>query len=101
MTLAYHCFTATLLLFYGSLFLNGIYYCLSVFQCAVTRMSVLELEKCTDIKFLIKLGKIGSEIREMLVQVYRDNTVVCHLKAGISESEQTPIARQRLCNHIS
>jgi hypothetical protein len=35
-------------------------------------MSELELEQRTDIKFLIKLGKSGSEIREMLVQVYGD-----------------------------
>jgi hypothetical protein len=31
MTLAYQRFTAVLLLIYGSLFLNGVYYCLSVF----------------------------------------------------------------------
>ena len=36
-------------------------------------MSELELEKRTNIKFLIKLGKSGNEIREMLVQVYGDN----------------------------
>jgi hypothetical protein len=29
----------------------------------------------TNIKFLVKLGKGGSEIREMLVQVYRDNVM--------------------------
>jgi hypothetical protein len=46
-------------------FLSGIYYCLSVFWRAVTRMSEL----------LIKLGKSGSKIREMLVQVYRDNAM--------------------------
>ena len=33
----------------------------------------LELEQRTNIKFLIKLGKSGNEIREMLVQVNRDN----------------------------
>jgi hypothetical protein len=57
MTLEYQRFTAVLLLIYGSLFLSGIYYCLSVFWCTVTR--ILEL--------LVKLGKSGSEIREMLV----------------------------------
>jgi len=31
MTLTYQCFTAVLLLIYGSLFLSGIYYCLRVF----------------------------------------------------------------------
>jgi phosphomannomutase len=59
MTLAYQSFTAVLLI-YASLFLSGVYYCLSVFWCAVARMSEL----------LVKLGKSGSEIREMLVQVY-------------------------------
>jgi hypothetical protein len=34
------------LLIYGSLFLSGVYYCLSVFRCAVARMSELELEHC-------------------------------------------------------
>ena len=36
-------------------------------------MSELELEQRTNIKFLFKLGKIGNEIREMLVQVCGDN----------------------------
>ena len=62
-----------LLLIYGSLFLSGIYYCLRVFWCAATRMLELELEQRTNIKFLVKLGKSGNEIREMLVQVYGDN----------------------------
>jgi hypothetical protein len=39
MTLAYQHFTAVLLLIYGSLFLSGDYYCLSVFGCAVMRTS--------------------------------------------------------------
>jgi transposase len=39
------------------------------------RMLVLELEQQTSIKFLVKLGKSGSEIREMLLQVYGDNAV--------------------------
>ena len=59
-----------LLLIYDSLFLSGISYCLSVFWCAVARMSELELEQRTNIKFLVKL-----EIREMLVQVYGDNAM--------------------------
>jgi hypothetical protein len=51
MMLAYQRFTAVLLLLiYGSLFLSGIYYCLSVFWCAVTRMLELELEQRTNIK---------------------------------------------------
>jgi hypothetical protein len=65
MTLAYQHFTAVLLLIYGSLFLSGIYYCLNAFWCAVTRTS----------KFLVKLVKSGSEIREMLAQVYRNNAM--------------------------
>jgi len=36
-------------------------------------MSELKLEQQTNIKFLVKLGKSGNEIREMLVQVYGDN----------------------------
>ena len=71
MTLTYQRFTAVLLLIYGSLFPSGIYYCLRVFWCASARMLELELEQRTDIKFLVKLGKSGNEIREMLVQVYR------------------------------
>jgi len=44
-------------------------------------MSELELEQRTNIKFLVKLGKGGNEIRGMLVQVYGDSamkkTAVC------------------------
>jgi len=75
MTLIYQRFTAVLLLIYGSLLLSGIYYCLRVFRCAVARMSELELEQRTNIKFLVKLVKSGNEIREMLVQVYVDNVM--------------------------
>jgi hypothetical protein len=64
-----------LLLIYGSLFLSGIYYCLRVFWCAAARMSELELERRTNIKFLVKLGKSGNGIREMLLQVYGDNAL--------------------------
>jgi hypothetical protein len=35
-------------------------------------MSELELEQLMNIKFLVELGKSGSEIREMLVRVYGD-----------------------------
>ena len=35
-------------------------------------MSELELEQRTNIKFLVKLGKSGNEIREILVQIYGD-----------------------------
>jgi len=77
MTLTFQHFTAVLLLLliYGSLFLSDIYYCLLVFWCAATRMSELVLEQRTNIKFLVKLGKSGNEIREMLVQVYGDNVM--------------------------
>jgi len=68
MTLTDQRFTAVLLLIYGSLFLCDIYYCLRVFWCAAARMSELQLEQRTNIKFLVKLGKNGNEIREMLVQ---------------------------------
>ena len=51
------------------------YYCLRLFCCSASRMSELELEQRTNIKFLVKLGKSGNEIREMLVQVYGDNAM--------------------------
>jgi len=38
-------------------------------------MSELELEQRMNIKFLLKLGKSGNKIREMLLQVYRDNAM--------------------------
>jgi len=53
MTLKYQRLTAVLLWIYGSLFLSGIYYFLRVFWCAATRMSKLELEQRTNIKFLV------------------------------------------------
>jgi len=56
---------------YGSLFLSGICYCLRVFRCAAERMSELELQQRKNIKFIVKFGKSGNEIRDMLVQVYR------------------------------
>ena len=43
-----------------------------VFWCAAARMSELELEQRKNIKSIVKLGKSGNEIREMLVQVYGD-----------------------------
>jgi hypothetical protein len=38
-------------------------------------MPQLELEQRMNIKFLVKLDKSGSEIREMPVQVYGDNAM--------------------------
>jgi len=38
-------------------------------------MSDLELEQRTDIKFLVKLGKSGNEIRWMFLQVCGDNAM--------------------------
>ena len=73
MKLTYQRFTAVLFFIYGSLLLSGICYCLRVFWCAAARMSGLELELRTNIKFLVKLVKSGNEIREILVQVYGDN----------------------------
>jgi len=55
--------------------MSGMYYCLRVFWCAAARMSDLELEQRTDIKFLVKFGKSRNEIREMLVQVYGDSAM--------------------------
>jgi len=38
-------------------------------------MSELEIEQRRNIKFLVKLGKSGNEIREMLVQVYGNSAM--------------------------
>ena len=46
-----------------------------VFWCATACVSELELEERTNIKLLVKLGKSGNKIREMLVQVYGDNAM--------------------------
>jgi len=53
MTLTYQRFTAVLFLIYGNFFLSGIYLCLRVFWCAAARMSDLELEQRTNIKFIV------------------------------------------------
>ena len=55
--------------------LSGIYYCLRVFWYAAARMSELELEQQMNIKYLVKLGKSGNKIREILAQVYGDNAM--------------------------
>ena len=68
-------FHSCVVVIYGSLFLSGIYYCLRVVWCAAARMSDLESEQRTNIKFLVTLGKSGNKIREMLVQVYGDNAM--------------------------
>ena len=99
MTLTYLRFKAVLLLIYGSLFLSGIYYCLRVFWCAAARISELELEQQTNIKFLVNLGKSGNEIREMLVQVYGDNvmkkTAVYKLVKRFSEGRESVTDEER------
>jgi hypothetical protein len=46
-----------------------------VFRCAVTRILEPELEQRTNIKFLVKLGKTESKIRDILVQLYGDNAM--------------------------
>ena len=99
MTLTYQRFTPLLLFICGSLFLSGIYYCLRVFLCAAARMSELELEQQTNIKFVVKLGKSGNEIREMLVQVYGDNamkkTAVCKWVKRFSEGRESVTDEER------
>jgi hypothetical protein len=59
MTLEYQGFTAMLLI-YGSIFLSGVYYCLSVFWCAVARMSDLELEQRT-LNFLLISARVEAK----------------------------------------
>jgi len=89
-----------LLLICGSLFLSGIYYCLRVFWCAATRISELELEQQTNIKFLVKLGKSGNKIREILLQVYGDNamkkTAVYKWVKCFSEGRESVTDEERL-----
>jgi cytochrome c-type biogenesis protein CcmH/NrfF len=46
-----------------------------VFWSAAARKSELELKQRTNIKFLVKLGKSGNEITDMLVKVYGDNAM--------------------------
>jgi hypothetical protein len=97
MPLTCQCFTAVLLLIYGSLFLSSIYYCLRVFWFAATRIS--ELQR-TNFKFLVKLGKSGNEIKETLVQVYGDSVmkktavysgwnVLLREEEGVTDEERT------------
>jgi hypothetical protein len=56
-----------------------------------------ELEE-TIIKFLVKLGKSGSEIREILVQVYGDNgmkkTEVYRWVTRFFEGERVSLTRR-------
>jgi len=62
-------------------------------------MSEIELEQRTNIKFLVKLGKSGNEIREMLVQVYGDNdmkkTVVYKWMKRFSEGRESVTDEER------
>jgi len=62
-------------------------------------MSELELEQRTNIKFLVKLGKSGNEIREMLVKVYGDNvmkkTAVYKWVARFSEGREIVTDEER------
>jgi hypothetical protein len=49
MTLTYQRFTPVMLLIYGSLFLSGAYYCLSVFWCAIPRfLNVARVEEKSE-----------------------------------------------------
>jgi len=62
-------------------------------------MLELELEQRLNIKFLVKLEKSGNEIREMLVQVYRDNamkkTAVYKWVKRFSEGKESVIDEER------
>ena len=51
--------------------LSGVHCCV----CTVVKMSELALEQQTNIKFLVNLNKSGSEIWEMLKQVYIENAI--------------------------
>jgi hypothetical protein len=58
----------------------------------------LELEQRTNIKFLVKLGKSGSKIREMLMQIYGYNavkkTTICKWVTHFSEGRESVADRQ-------
>ena len=68
-------FYSCIVLYLRQSLMSGMYYCLRVFWCAAARMSELELEQRTDIKFLVKFGKSSNEIRRMLVQGYGDSAM--------------------------
>ena len=72
---------------------------MGVFQACVIIMSELELEQCGITKFLVKLGKTGTKIWEVLVQVYRDNalkkTAVYKWINRFSEGRENVIEDQR------
>jgi hypothetical protein len=55
-----------------------------------------------NINFCVKLGKSGSEIREMLVQVYGDNavkkTAVCNWVTRFSEGRESVTDEERTGN---
>jgi hypothetical protein len=62
-------------------------------------MLELELKQRTNIKILVKLGKSGSEIREMLVKVYSDNamkkTAVYKWVTRFSEGRESVTGKER------
>jgi hypothetical protein len=95
MAVTYQNFIAVmLLLIYGSLFLGGVYYCQRVFRSAIARMLELELEQEMNIKFLVELGKSGSKIREMLVQVYGHNATTLWV-TRFSEGRESVTDKER------
>ena len=62
-------------------------------------MSELELEQRTNIKFVVKLGKDGNKIREILVQVYGVNvmkkTAVCMWVKRFAEGRESVTDEER------
>jgi len=60
-----------LLLIYGNLFLNLLSFVFLVY----CRENVGVGIRATNVKFLVKLGKSGSEIRDLLEQVYGNNAM--------------------------
>lgn len=75
-TLVCRCLRDVLVSTCGGVLLSGAHHCGCVFLCAVVRMSELHtLEQLINIKLLVKLGKSGSEIRDIVVQVYGNNAM--------------------------
>ena len=72
-----------------------------VLWCAASRMSELELEQRTNIKFLVKLGKSGNEIREVEVQVYRDNAKCTMEDCQFPMTKKIPLVQIKSQNNVA
>jgi hypothetical protein len=73
MTLAFRRFTAVLLLIYGSLFPSGVYYCLSVFWCAVANNSwILHHDNASKEITVLELSSYSPDLAPVTFSVPED-----------------------------